>query len=807
MNTTTTDLTNEQIIIERNSRDMGIKRYNRQTTKHREKGSESDADFGRKLIKHNAMLVAAGVSAFVKKAKGGGAGRRTTSVKYLEGLSPEKAAVLAMTGILNGITRPRSLTAVASDVGGMVEDEMRTKFIEEHDYWMGKRIKDMAAERHSYHNKRTLMVHISNVEEVPWVNWEKHEKVRLGMTLIDIVMDTIGLITVERMSRRKGTTTNMVLLRDDARDLIEASVNNGGLLTPIYEPMVVQPRDWVTPYTGAYISNYIRKPKLVKSRARGYMKFLKTVHMPDVYKAVNTAQRTKYTIDTWVLDVMETIFNFNNEEAGLPPTEREEPPTVADINALTKEERKEHRAKRAAVRDLNIENSSKRLAFLQALSTAKKFSEYQDIWMPVCLDFRGRLYQIPTFNVQGPDYMKALLRFSEAGPMGDSGAHMLALHIANTGDFGKISKKSHKERKQWTIDNTEMLLSCAADPLGDKRWMEADKPFQFLVAARDWAGYCEHGPSFVSTVMCAFDGTASGLQHYSAMLRDEVGAKHVNLLPLAQPSDIYSVVAEDLNNTLYEEREEPLARAWMVMGVDRKTTKRGCMTLGYGSRAFGFSEQLQQDILKNADVDSTLKPYMASFLAKRLYNSASKAVVKAVEGMEWVRAVARHMTKNGKSVKWVTPDGFPVVQSYSIEEGKLVNFRLAGKRIRLMIVEETQKTMARNSQVTGAPPNFVHSYDGYHLRSCILDASSVGVENFALVHDSFGTSADQAAALFNSIRSSFVRLYKERDPITELYQEALDYLPTDKAKEALPVPPERGDLNIEDVLKAPYCFS
>lgn len=427
--------------------------------------------------------------------------------------------------------------------------------------------------------------------------------------------------------------------------------------------------------------------------------------------------------------------------------------------------------------------------------------------MPVCLDFRGRLYQIPAFNVQGPDYMKALIRFSEAGPIGENGSNMLALHIANTGDFDKISKKSHKERRQWTIDNTEMLVSCANDPLGDKRWMCADKPFQFLVAAKDWAGYVEHGPSFVSTVMCAFDGTASGLQHYSAMLRDEVGAKHVNLVPLDKPSDIYSVVAQDLNNTLYDEIDNPLARAWLKMGVDRKTTKRGCMTLGYGSRAFGFSEQLQEDILKSADVEQTLKPYMASYLAKRLYASASNTVVKAVEGMEWVRGVARHVTKNGNSVKWRTPDGFPVVQSYAIEEGKLVNFKLAGRRIRLMIVEETQKTMARNSQVTGAPPNFVHSYDGYHLRSCVLDAAENGVTNFSLVHDSFGTSADQAAALFTSIRSSFMRLYKEHDPITELYEEAYKYLPTEKAKKALPLPPERGTLNIEDILKAPYCFS
>src|SRR3546814_14260161 len=47
----------------------------------------------------------------------------------------------------------------------------------------------------------------------------------------------------------------------------------------------------------------------------------------------------------------------------------------------------------------------------------------------------------------------------------------------------------------------------------------------------------------VSRIPVALDGSCSGLQHFSAMLRDEEGGAAVNLLPAERPQDVYKRVA------------------------------------------------------------------------------------------------------------------------------------------------------------------------------------------------------------------------------------------------------------------------
>jgi len=56
------------------------------------------------------------------------------------------------------------------------------------------------------------------------------------------------------------------------------------------------------------------------------------------------------------------------------------------------------------------------------------------------------------------------------------------------------------------------------------------------------------------------DGSCSGIQHYSAILRDPVGSAAVNLAPDTKPHDIYKDVAEvakiKLESLLCETKDE-----------------------------------------------------------------------------------------------------------------------------------------------------------------------------------------------------------------------------------------------------------
>lgn len=55
---------------------------------------------------------------------------------------------------------------------------------------------------------------------------------------------------------------------------------------------------------------------------------------------------------------------------------------------------------------------------------------------------------------------------------------------------------------------------------------------------------------FACRCTIAYDGTCSGLQHYSCLLRDPIGGSAVNLIDHEKPSDIYKEVADKVLTTV-----------------------------------------------------------------------------------------------------------------------------------------------------------------------------------------------------------------------------------------------------------------
>src|SRR5262249_23546004 len=149
---------------------------------------------------------------------------------------------------------------------------------------------------------------------------------------------------------------------------------------------------------------------------------------------------------------------------------------------------------------------------------------------------------------QGPDYCKALLEFAKGEPIEtQEQADWLAIACANAYGFDKAALQ---DRVNWTNTHQDMIISIANDPYTCwRRWTTDDngkdvsEPFQFLRACIEWRDFKREGFGFISHMIVAADATCSGLQHYSAMLRDEVGGRSVNLVPGLVRQDIYQDVA------------------------------------------------------------------------------------------------------------------------------------------------------------------------------------------------------------------------------------------------------------------------
>src|SRR4029079_6377782 len=93
--------------------------------------------------------------------------------------------------------------------------------------------------------------------------------------------------------------------------------------------------------------------------------------------------------------------------------DREIPDKPLDI-ATNEEARKERRTKSAQAYAYNATLRSRRLQIVKTLTVAEEFAEYERIYFPHQLDFRGRVFALPQWlNPQGPDYAKGLLTFAE----------------------------------------------------------------------------------------------------------------------------------------------------------------------------------------------------------------------------------------------------------------------------------------------------------------------------------------------------------------------------------------------------------
>jgi DNA-directed RNA polymerase len=816
-----------QLRLESEMTKRGIDRYMRTVAEAKADGGEDKLAAAQTLMQHHTARLAQAIQDWLTETSQGRAGNNNVAYKHLKGLDVGMLAYVTQRKLLSRVSRPSALQNVARIIGTAVEDEVRLAAVRLKERKEYESILKGAKRRVSDHYKRVYAMRRAS-ETVDLDQWPEVERMHIGMKLIDLAITTLGWFVVETFNVAKNKTQKNLVASPELVAQLDRHHSISAMLRPVFEPMVVQPKDWTNPHDGGYLSSDIRPLKLVKLGNKGYYEELEHTDMPVVYSSVNALQRTAWQINTPLLAVLTEHWERGHAQAGLPAREGNEiPPKPFDIET-NEEARKKWRQEAAEVYQANTEERSKRIAVAFTLDVAGRYAEYQRIFMPYQLDFRGRIYAVPAFNPQGPDYMKALLNFSHGKPLGENGAQWLAMHGANVAGNDKCSLE---ERVQWVLDNEEEIVACATDPFANTGWrtevggVEIDKPWQFLAFAMEWKGYCEQGEAFVSKLAIALDGSCSGLQHFSAMLRDQVGGAAVNLVPGDRPSDVYSLVMEKVIVSV-EAQAAPgpspegqdtaiFARQWLDFGIVRKTVKRSVMTLAYGSKQYGFKDQLLKDILKPAlkkrNEGAGLFPFAESgyhaalFMAKEIWQAVTHTLVKSVEAMKWLQEAASLVSAEGLPIRWSSPVGFPVMQAYWDIRHRRIDTALQGSVIQVTMGQETDK-MDRKKQANGISPNFVHSCDAAHMMLTTVRAEQEGIKSFAMIHDSFGTTAADTEDLFRIVRESFVEMYEGVDVLEQFQREIVSQLPANKVVD-LPALPSRGTLDLQGVIASRFCFA
>lgn len=639
---------------------------------------------------------------------------------------------------------------------------------------------------------------------------------QLAINLLSECQPVIGgeiaprLLHIATINDGKDRSKTLLVPADWILDWMKTQTMEGNMIANYKTAMIETPKDWTNMRDGGFYTERFRH-NLIKTRVDP-SKF-KAHKMQRTMDTINTLQKTEWEINTEVLNVM--LYAFENKlNWGELPAPTDILSTPYPFPDLTRDQMNEEQLAhvkawaqhKAAQYDEHHAETSRYLTLNRVLNEAKRFSAYDRLYFAYQVDFRGRIYPIAAnLHPQGSGFVKPLLRFHEGKAITNKHAEMyLALQGANTYGQDKIRLE---DKYEWVLSNEESIADAASDPISNDFWKSADEPWSFLAFCFEWTSYRADPKNFLSKLPVALDGSCNGLQHLSAMLRDEVGGREVNLTANYNKLDIYSAVKEIAMGRV-KELNTDLGNKVLQFGIERSTCKRPVMIMPYAGTQSSCREYVQQDFIDRGGKGffGTDFKDAVTLTSNTIWSSIGGVVIKGREIMSWFKKSARKAAKlsDDCEIEWTTPNGFLVIQRraktkevlYQTGMGDKINVRLS-----LRLHEDTDE-IDLHGHASAVSPNFIHSLDACALQETVLLANENGIRSFAMIHDSYGTHAADSYILAHCLRRTFVNMYTHNNVLGDW----INSQPLAAQAEFEPLP-ESGKLDLEEIMNSEHFFA
>lgn len=744
---------------------------------------------------------------------------------WLRKIPADVAALIAVRECLHKLsdereTRAVTLQRLAGEVGKLFEMEVRIREAQFVNPVYMQKIHEQVKEngtRNKDHLRKVYNVAYQRIMKGELDSGlTQAEQITLGKIGIQACLDA-GMIEVHRTFGERGRLVFFELVPEvrefllgytdaDVRSIVDREA--GAMLCP--------PDPWVNLQTGGYLTPRRRAAfplmnvmGIRKSERARIRKEFTAENMPMVFAVGNYLQSQAFTVHQPTLNAVRRLWESGGGTLGVPnknPPEKPVcpfPPTWVKEEAPVEEQRvfkewkisiapwhKSLRTWKGRVREIG--------GFLKVAS-----KQEGPIWFPVYMDKRGRWYYAGSPNPQGSDLSKAVLHSYIKKPLGKEGVYWLKVHIANSYGF---DKERFDDRARWTEQNWESIKRALDEPENHPEVWGTDAPWCMFSAAYELnQAYLSGNPETYETgLIVHMDATCSGLQHFSALLRDPMGATYVNLDDEAKcgpKQDIYSKVSAMALQAIAKDaegsgEEADMAKWWLSIGIPRGLAKKPVMTYVYGATVRGTAQFIEEYVYKempDAEFPDPLRSYTyCAYAAKKLFVGIAGTVPAADNAMRWLRSVAKGMPK-GKRMEWRTPTGFLVQHDYQDYDERILHVHSCGlKQITVREWNEGTKPLQMQNALS---PNFVHALDASHLTMTAARMQEAGLFMVG-IHDSFGTHAGDVSVMHDIIRETFVTLYSSRNILGEFLWEV----------GGIGEPPMRGSFDLKNVLESEFFF-
>ena len=416
----------DQIKLERQYKEYAKELFIQRHEAEQEKGRGAHTRVGKGLLNYVSESLATSIEAWITEELKPRRGVQPTYKKLLQALETAvghedlvlNACAFTFESIINSVSsgdkQMYSISGLAGAIGKALYYECKlSAFLEQlKSYYQKGVVTEELKKRNLLRYKWNYIKEVTDSEGFQFYNETQEELKSLGVALIDIFITTTGLVEyTQEASKSLSITPTKTLV-----EIWKQNLNNISTRANIITPTIIKPKPWVSLDNGAYYDvasmgiTFMRLDwDTQRSRTgRNYIRKLAEVDLSDVMQAVNKIQETAYTVNKKLLKAVNYLVSIGGERAGIERIEPIEIPSELS-GAYTEEELKRHKDLIKELRTKERARISKALRLYKTINFAKDLSQYEKIYFPCNIDFRGRIYPIPFFNFQGDDLMKSLL--------------------------------------------------------------------------------------------------------------------------------------------------------------------------------------------------------------------------------------------------------------------------------------------------------------------------------------------------------------------------------------------------------------
>ena len=670
--------------------------------------------------------------------------------------------------------------------------------------------------------KLLLEGNYAEAELLDWKPFEKYQRKHVGQWLLSGCIKFTGLFRETRLSE-KSSKQIFVKLSDLFEQRKEQYFADHKPFIWEDLPMICSPVEATKDNYGSWLTT------TEQSKPDSHKGYLEISELTLSY--INRLQTVPYKINPFVATVMDLLYDKKHKLGKFVPHEYTKPRSPSErlnlgyiqdykeqadaMHSLPKEEVAK------AMKEASIEEG-KQIKLLERSVQSRtiylamcSLRDYPELFYPYSWDFRQRAYSRCTSSPspQGPDYSKALLKFSDEQPVDGRTKHYLSIELANNAGMDKLN---FDKRLKWTKENESniKLVATMMDDDGDfsgaisfLEGIAKENPWQFMAAAEEYYHCCMIGDRKTTSIRVGMDMSCSGAGLMAGIRRCKTGATLVNVFPTNEPQDLYRACWDALVSLNKEEQIPPIRTELLDKLTElkhgRSIAKKMIMVAQYAASDWKQSQELYEYHDALPEELKLNKDEIKSF--KALWKEAMKKVCSFSFVVDWFQARAQEIYDSGaKEIRIPTPTGsvqrmfypeYEVKQVKSFYSGSLKYKENKDTKITEYIPTDKPNLDKWLSSITA---NAIHSLDG----SCLTIGLHDFPVSFSTVHDAVYCYASSSMDdILERLKAAFIETVSF-DIWTEFLK--ANNLPTDNPKS---YPPIVGNLDLSQVMQSDYIFA